>query len=124
MDKGPVSAAPEVFLDFSLLQDNQLCHPFLIGKVFYPSDPFCGTSLDPLQQVHSPVSCADYSRAGHSFGLTAYSCGIVNGHVIPVQVCMGKIHRQPNLPVVPLKRSKANSGLREQPTDFHSFILC
>jgi len=38
----------------SLLQAEQpqLSQPFLTGKVFHPSDHFCGPPLDPLQQVH------------------------------------------------------------------------
>jgi len=42
------------FLEPSLLQAEQpqLSQPFLIGKVFQPSDHFCGCPLAPLHGVH------------------------------------------------------------------------
>ena len=46
----------KVSLEPSVLQAEQpqIPQPVLIGKVFQPSDFFCGPPLDPLQQLHVP----------------------------------------------------------------------
>jgi len=56
-----------VSLKPSLLQAEQpqLSQPFHVGEVFHPSNHFCGTSLDSLQQVHIfPVLRAPELDAG------------------------------------------------------------